>query len=230
MGLFDIAKRMAVEKLTEVVTEVTSQVPFIQNETNKKQVYDLNSLEGITAIQVPKYEPLRGIASPVDNIEYILQRKATEHKKNNRMDLAIACLKKSNELMPFSNFNYSEKDYLRLVKYLKLNNQTELANQEERKIYMEHPEFRDKRISNSIRVRENLIKQREWNNDLVLITTNNTCCICKKYNNKIYSLSGKNKQYEKIPSEIVNSGGFCPKCYLGIHSYFKGINSKPNRF
>ena len=83
----------------------------------KKDSYDLDTIEGIEKIKVPKYPPLKGLESPVNNIEYVLQRKATEHKKNKRMDLAIACLRKSNELMDYSNFHYSEKDYIRLVKY-----------------------------------------------------------------------------------------------------------------
>ena len=77
--------------------------------------YDIDSIEGIQNIPIPKYKPLQGMGSPVNNIEYILQRKATEHKKNGRMDLSIACLRKANEIFPHSNFAWSEKDYMRLV-------------------------------------------------------------------------------------------------------------------
>lgn len=195
----------------------------------KKDSYDLDSIEGIEKIKVPKYPPLKGLESPVNNIEYILQRKATEHKKNGKMALAIACLKKSNELMDFSNFSYSEKDYVRYIKYLRTDGQNDLADAEEQKLYAKHPEFKDRRISNLAGINECLKKQHEWKNDLVIVDTNNKCAICKKYNKKIYSISGKNKKFPKLPSEITQTGGFCPNCYLGLNSYFEGISTKPKK-
>ena len=99
-----------------------------------KEKYDFETLEGIQNIPIPKYKPLQGMSSPVNNVEYILQKKATEHKKNGRMDLAIACLRKANEIFPYSNFAWLEKDYMRLVEYLKLNRQFEEARKEEQKI------------------------------------------------------------------------------------------------
>lgn len=83
--------------------------------------YDLDTLEGIQVIAIP---PGKQFSAPLTkSIEYILQRKATEHKRNGRMDLAIACLRKSNELLPHSNFTWPASDYLRLVKYLMLDGQ-----------------------------------------------------------------------------------------------------------
>ena len=99
-----------------------------------KEKHDFDTLEGILNIPIPKYKPLQGMGSPVNNIEYILQRKATEHKKNGRMDLAIACLRKANEIFPHSNFAWAEKDYMRLVEYLKLDRQFDEARKEEQKI------------------------------------------------------------------------------------------------
>lgn len=211
MGLFDGLKK--------AIDDMKSEIP-------SRATYDLDSLEGIKNITIPKYRPLNGIESPVNNIEYVLQRKATEHKKNGHMDLAIACLRKSNELMDYSNFHYSEKDYIRLVKYLRIDGQNEVADYEERKLYEQHPEFKDKRISNLVRIKEQLKKQQEWKQDLVIINTNSTCNICKKYNRKIYSISGRNKKYPKLPLEITRDGGFCPTCILGINAYFEGINTK----
>ena len=99
-----------------------------------REKYDFQTLEGINSIKIPNYKPLQGMSSPVNNVEYILQRKATEHKKNGKMDLAIACLKKANEIFPYSNFAWSEKDYMRLVEYLKQDRQFDEARKEEQKI------------------------------------------------------------------------------------------------
>lgn len=66
MGLFDSFKK--------AIDDIKIDIP-------SKVAYDLDSLEGIKNITLPKYRPLNGIESPVNNVEYILQRKATEHKK-----------------------------------------------------------------------------------------------------------------------------------------------------
>ena len=57
--------------------------------------YDLSTIEGINAI--PIQEALKypdGGRSVVYMPEQILNRKASEYKKNKKYDLAIACLKK----------------------------------------------------------------------------------------------------------------------------------------
>lgn len=97
--------------------------------------YDLNTLEGINSIPVKsfEYDPKDGKQYAFNKIEYILQRKATEHKKNGRMDLAIACLRKANEIMPLSDMMYPIDDYLRLAKYLRLNKQFDEAHEVEKK-------------------------------------------------------------------------------------------------
>lgn len=181
---------------------------------------DFDSIEGIEQIEIPKYKPLTGMESPVNNIEYILQRKATEHKKNGRMDLAIACLKKSNQIMPHSNFTYQEKDYMRYIKYLRADGQNELADHEEHKLRENHPELFDKRIGNKKRVLEAVEKCKKMNTDLLCITTNSKCPICSKYNHKVYSVSGKTKKYPKLPMELVRDGGFDENCIIGISLKF----------
>lgn len=181
---------------------------------------DFNSLEGISKIKIPKYKPLSTIQSPVNNIEYILQRKATEHKKNGRMDLAIACLRKSNEIMPHSNFSYQAKDYLRLVKYLKNYGQIEEAILVESNLKNQHPELFDLRIKNKQRINEYICKAKKYNEDLLYITTNNKCPVCKKYNHKVFSISGKSKTYPKLPPEFTTAGGFDTDCTIGVSINF----------
>lgn len=187
--------------------------------------YDMDTLSGINSIPVPAQNYNTGEPTK-DCIYYVLQRKATEHKRNGKLDLAIACLRKSNELSDYEQRPLLlEKDYLRLVNYIKLTGDLELAQYEQDKIYQRHPEFLDKRISNLVGIKETLKKNREWNNDYVLVSTNNTCPICKKYDLKIYSISGRTNKYPKLPHEIIINGGFCPNCYLGLNTHFDGISS-----
>lgn len=189
----------------------------------------MDTLKGINAIPVPAKDYDTGDWTK-DRIYYVLQRKATEHKKNGHLDLAIACLRKSNALSDYEKRPpLLEKDYLRLVKYLKANGQNDLAEREEQRIYTRHPEFKDKRISNLSGIKEAIRKNKEWKNDCVLVSTNNHCPICKMYNQKVFSISGKTEKYPKLPNEITKSGGFCPNCYLELLSYFDGISTPPEK-
>ena len=194
----------------------------------KPQRYDMDSIEGINSIPVPAKNYTTGDPTK-DCIYYLLQRKATEHKKNGRMDLAIACLRKSNELSDYETKPLLlEKEYLRLVKYILQTGDISLAEKKEEYIYKRHPEFKDRRISNLSRIKECIKKNKEWKNDLVIVHTNHSCPICGKYNNKIYSISGKDRSYPKLPPEIIQIGGFCKTCHLGMTSYFEDISTKPN--
>lgn len=193
----------------------------------KPHRYDMDTLEGINSIPVPAKNYHTG-NDLKDCIYYVLQRKATEHKKAGRMNCAIACLRKSNELSDYEPRPLlSEKEYLRLVKYIELTGNHELAQQELDKIYQRHPEFKDKRISNLIRIKATLNECKRFKNDYVLLSTNNHCPICSKYNLKVFSISGRNKKYSKLPSEISKHGGFCPNCILSLNMYFDGINTPP---
>ena len=50
--------------------------------------------------------------------EQILNRQATEYKKESKFDLAIECLKKANELYPYSFYAYQRNNYERLVDFM----------------------------------------------------------------------------------------------------------------
>lgn len=191
----------------------------------KPRKYDMDTLEGINAIPVPAKNYNTG-NDLQDCIYYVLQRKATEHKKAGRMDCAIACLRKSNELSDYEDRPLlTQKEYLRLVKYIELSGNLALAQEELNRIYHKHPEFLDRRISNLIRIKSALKHNKERKNDLLLITTNCKCPICSQYDHKIYSISGKSRKYPKLPSEIKSKGGFCPDCFIGISSFFEDINT-----
>ena len=191
----------------------------------KSKRYDMDTLDGINAIPVPAKNYHTG-KDTQDCIYYLLQRKATEHKKAGRMDCAIACLRKSNALSDYEQRPLlTPKEYLRLIKYIEYTGDSALAQEELRKIYSRHPEFLDKRISNLPNIKTALKHNKELKNDLVLVTTNNHCPICSKYNLKLFSISGKTKKYSKLPHEISSDGGFCPNCYLGLNPYFEGINT-----
>lgn len=178
------------------------------------QKYDLETLEGIRAIKIPKYSKINGLQSPTENIEYILQRKATEHKKNGRMDLAIECLRKSNEIMPYSNFTWQAKDYLRLVKYLERDGRHVEAQRELEKLQKQHPDIfksSSERIRNGNKSRMLQLSSNGY--DYVKFTEHYpTCAECSKYQGRVFSLSGKDKRFPRLPEHIIKSGQIHKDC------------------
>ena len=52
---------------------------ILTSSSNNK--YDFETLEGIQNIPIPKYKPLQGMASAVNNIEYILQSLGAKRPK-----------------------------------------------------------------------------------------------------------------------------------------------------
>ena len=84
-----------------------------------KDKYDLNTIEGIQLIPISEAKKYPdGGKNVVYMPEQILNRQATEFKKENKLDLAIECLKKANELYPYSFYAYQRNNYERLVDFM----------------------------------------------------------------------------------------------------------------
>ncbi len=173
--------------------------------------YDLNSIQGIKSIPVKsfKYDPQDGKSYAYYNIEYILQRKATEHKKNGHLDLAIECLRKSNEIMPYSDMVYPISDYLRLAKYLRLDKQFDEAHKVE-EMYSNGNSIAEKNFDiNYINSKQTEYAQK-MDTDLVDVVCNcYHCAQCSAYGNRVYSISGKDKRFPKLPDYVKNNAGHC---------------------
>ncbi|EFC05621.1 hypothetical protein HMPREF9013_1325 [Bulleidia extructa W1219] len=185
----------------------------------------MDTLIGIESIPVPAKDYNTG-NDLKDAIWYVLQRKATEHKRNGNLDLAIACLRKSNELSDYENEPLlSEKEYLRLPKYIALSGKKELAKLEKDKIYVRHPEFRDHRLINLRYISKQITNSIKYKNDLVKVATYGDCPKCKRLKGKIYSLSGKSKKFPLIPPEIFIDGGHNENCNISIYSYYPGLEN-----
>ncbi len=212
MGFFDFLKKLISKPENGDCAEQNSHT-HISEETTVEEyhelrkeayklfdsLYDTDTVEGIRKIPVPECA-----VSKYDGFtckpEYILGLKATAHKKDGNLDLAIECLKKANELRDCSQYMYTEKDYNRLVEYLKLARRFDEAKAEEEKI---------KRSSS---VQFDNIKQRrqemyekiygEFNSDLVEIGYISSCCpVCAKYRGRVFSLRGEDKRFPLFPKD-----------------------------
>lgn len=149
----------------------------------KASSYKMDTLEDIESIPVPT-KKFEYSCDFTESIEYVLQRKATQYKKEGKMDLAIACLRKSNDIMPFAPMTYTPKDYERLEKYLKLAGKFDEAKRAQLN------------ISNTIATQESDIKnkclQMSMLSDMIeVLRETRVCSECAKYHGRIYAKSGK---------------------------------------
>lgn len=126
---------------TNNINNKTMSVEEYNNYNNAKiqafiNKYDLSTKEGIISIPTSEarmYTDVNSV-SVVYMPEKILSRKATEYKKEKNYDLAIECLKKVNELLPYSPFAYVRNDYERLVDVLVLAGYFKEAKDEHQKL------------------------------------------------------------------------------------------------
>lgn len=173
-------------------------------------LYDFSSVEGIKKIPIPDYDDIKGMTTPCYNIEYILNRKATKLKKVN-IDLAIACLRKANEIYPYSNFSYGYNDYMRVVEFLKDAGRFDEARKE--KEYIENTYLNDNKYGKLKEISDYSNKNSPYfGSDL--IESNDTAFVCEKCakcTKRIFSEYGKNPKYPRLPEYF--------KYHLKEHKY-----------
>lgn len=202
-------------------TDFPQICPECRKKTNLYGI-DLTTTEGIRSINPHIKQNVDMLNQPY----YILQRIATTYKKDN-IDLAIECLRKSNEISnTFDHPPLLAKEYMRLVTFLRTANRLEEAEQAEQQIRQKHPEFWDKRITNAKNAKEVVARAKQWKEDLLLVTCSRNCRYCSQYNRQVYSISGKSKTFPKLPNELLT--GVCPDHYISIHQFFEGINTVPD--
>lgn len=122
--------------------------------------------------------------------EQILSRKATEYKNNKSYDLAIACLKKVNELYPHSFYTYTRDDYERLVDMMILAGRK----------YMQIVEYENKYLEN---IKDLLVELEEY---IVSIDKDHLDHVHPEYREKMAVLDLE---------EVNKNNG---KCYLAVEN------------
>lgn len=217
-------KQRNMPKISISVRESTYS-PMTEHEYNlmrKKEIeqfdtlYDTDSIEGIRSIPVPE-----NVLSKTDSVtgkpEYILQTRATTHEKNGNLDLAVECLRKSNELKMYSSTNYSERDYMRLVEMLKKSRRFDEARAEESQIKRFF--VTQERYFKAQKAKQFHESLRNFDTDLVEISFVSTCCpTCGKYRGRIFSVSGADSRFPKLPDD------FHEDCGLIAFPFIYGVN------
>ncbi len=213
--------RQAYQK--QSIQQPTPPTPSKPNKVITKH-FDLNILEEINAIPVPPCPSIQNIEEyrneKYDSVISKLQKTATTHKRNGNLDLAIACLRKSNELIPYS---ICGGNYHRLVEYLKLAGKFDEARFEEAKIESLLQQL------DKIRSTPNSLYLNNRSEDLIQFSGSRICPYCSIYHLRIFSKSGTDRNFpplNKLPFDL--QGSKCPVCHccISLYSYFEYIKDK----
>ncbi len=196
MGLFDFLKKPKQKSLEQQNEEYLAMRD--EEERRLNAAYDFNSVAGIMAIPVPCRE-VNG-DSATGRVEYYLRGRCfAQHWGAGRTELALACLRKANELMYVSDMIWKRDDFMRLVYYLRKAGRNDEADVEKKKI---DAYFESKNIIRDS-VTSSLSSAKELDSDLVEITNSGICCAeCAKYRNRVYSISGRDKRFPALPAQF----------------------------
>lgn len=229
MSFFDIFKKKKSPpqsnnrpKEIEIISEPEQTPISTRLNMPTKDVYDFDTLEGTQCIKMPKQS-----VDMHDSPEYMLQLAATRHFDEGNDELAFACLRKSNELMPRSRTEYPAKTYCRLAKQLKLHDRFDEAAIEEAKLRREHPEFFDGgKILALKNFHETLKLAEEFGTDLVEMSAHEDACgECAKYQGRVFSISGIDKEFPPLPKIVFECGGIHLGCRHSFHPYTRGTKA-----
>ena len=164
-----------------------------------KSRYDFNSLEGIEAIPVPCEEPNSGSAT--GRVEYYLRSKCfAEHWDAGHTELAIACLRKAQELMFVSDMAWKRKDFERLpMKLRELGRDDEAEIEEERINHFFESSSQKGPASDAIKA------AKQMQTDFIEAKCNGLHCgLCDMYNERVFSISGKSLEFPPVPREFLH--------------------------
>lgn len=218
----DMSNKYSIYLTTENLKLVDSLKSNNQSEVLLEKIpvscgdYDVSTLENIRAI------PCKN-----SDVMFLLQKAATNHKANGDLDLAVECLLKSNQIsdsLSYDEMHLTEKQYLRVIKYAELLNK-DFSKQIEDNARKTHPEmFPDITLTKECeRFKQQIKTLHNFNQNYVQLSTSNGCNLCKKYNNKIYSIDKNDSMYPYVydlPTFLRT--GRCPECrvHIGYYTYY----------
>lgn len=229
MGLFDFLhknsrtheKKESVEE--PIANEAYKSMRSLEEQWLEKH-YDLNSLEGVKRIPAKKGLRCPKTSGVTGQLYYYLRRKAYEHEKEGRMDLAVACMSKSSELAMLDyGVRIQKQELYPLVKILARNGQVEEAVAEKEFVDRYCQEQRDK-LDKEIFYRV-VDDAKQLGTDLVIMDVlGATCPECAKYQGRVYSLSGNSRKYPKLPDFFYSTGRVHTGCGHTFSSFIDGVD------
>lgn len=195
--------------------------------------YDLNTTEGIQSI--PERDDLPrppnvdsgGFRNYTCDVDYYLRLKSGKFEEAGNIELAILCLKKSNAIRMTSRRGYRKNDYYSLVQLLAQHGRIDEAIAEKDKIdrFLGCNDNDMIASSESRAVKQIYDNAKRFETDLVIMSAHGASCPdCAKYQGRVFSLTGQDKRFPKLPSGVSLYRGVHPGCGHTFSTYIHGVN------
>ncbi len=168
--------------------------------------YDFNSIEGIEKIPSSGNLPKMNGAGVTGEVFYYMKKKAHQHEADGNITLAIACMRKSIELTRLRYGDLSGKDEsYSLVGMLARNGFIKEAISEKAKIEKFYKE--SYRQANIVSVHRAVKSAHQIGTDLLIMSAiGHASPEIAAYQGRVYSISGKNKRFPKLPDQLLTTG------------------------
>lgn len=195
-------------------------------------LYDLETIDDINKIPIPQFAESDDVMSGygvTGSLDYVLRMKAGAFYNRNEKELCSACLWKATELMFSSGIDWRKEDYLRIVNWHYELGMFDEARKAE-KYLLSKEEYTKNIFDSCAESTKNIVltNARKSNLDLVAFHDyGQGCCEeCAKMRGRVYSISGKNKIFPKLPNYAKLHGNFHEGCRCMMSSYHDNIDSK----
>lgn len=190
-----------------------------------KRKYDTYSIDSVNKIPVPNYDKSKVMGTPVYNLEYLLNIRASQERKKGNNGLAYALLRRSIYLMKFSKVGYGEKNFLRIVNWLYEDGYYYEAENTENQLRKELPLVFNRTMQRRELFQKVLEDCKKINTDYVFCSPHQgTCPECAKYQCRVYCISGRDKRLPKLPDIVKEYGGFHEGCIHSFSPHYLKVN------
>lgn len=194
---------------------------FISDEV----IYDLNSVESIRSIKTPTFSKIDGLHSSTSDLSYIFKMHACSEKRDT---FIVPMVNTAFNLMQASYIGWIYKDYMQLVEKLWKSGKISQADKLEKIMNDRKITFNitfDNENTNKNILNGTLQQAHYMKTDLIVSNhIENTCEECSILQDRVYSISGKNKRYPALPKQVFEYGNFHKGCRHRFYPFIDGIS------
>lgn len=172
--------------------------------------YDLYSSESILSIKIPAFKSSSYVTR---DLSYILKMKANIEQ---RVDLMAPLAYKAATLMIYSRYEWRREDYYSLVTHLWKKGEIEYGDYLLQELNKRLPFMTNANYSSEQCFNQQTEHAKKFKTDLIEIGyMTSSCPKCAIYQKRIYSISGMDKRFPKLPQHIIDNKGL--HCNIPIY-------------
>jgi len=196
--------------------DVAYQARYIVSDGVK---YDLCNPEDVMKFQIPVFDSQTDgmFMNVTRDLSYIMKIIAQQVYQK---DVAIPLVFTTVNLMLVSPVAWRDKDYERMISQLERLEEYQLAKELRDGIIRIKPEIIDAGLRDKALMNIHLKTAEELHCDLLEMPYLGCACAeCAKYQGRVYSISGKDKRFPKLPDFLKQTGKVHPGCHHSICTY-----------